>query len=153
VITIQVRTDIPRQPRIKSPRFLDMQMARIAVVGLASVKSRVKQGIGAFDQAMPPLKPGYARQKTKRGGLNVRNLTLTGAMLDNLTLRSATTDRATIALTKNLERTKALANQRRSPWLGWSPRDQVAIAGESAKIFNAEIIPAVRNSIKRLSAA
>jgi hypothetical protein len=111
------------------------QMQRLADVGLRSVKARAVAGIGSDDAAMPGLKTGYARQKQRKGGVPVRDLTLTGDMLKNLTVRTASESGAKIAFTASLARTKALANEQRYPWLGWSAGDVRKIVAEAQKML------------------
>lgn len=153
MIGVEIKTDIPKRPRIRKPRFFALQMGQLAAAGLKSVKDRVQKGIGANDAPMPPLKRGYAIHKTKLGKGNRRNLTLTGAMLDNLTVRSATDREAKISLTKRLERLKALANQQKAPWLGWSPNDARNVTARAAQIFRVEVVPRVAQSLRALKRA
>lgn len=148
MIEVKIETNIPRRIRIPRPKFFDIQMGRLAATGLASIKGRVSKGIGANDQQMPPLKRGYAIQKSKQGKGNRRNLSFTGAMLDNLTVRSANSREARIALTKASERTKALANQLRSPWLGWSANDIRTVMGVATQIWKTEVTVDVFKTIK-----
>ena len=111
------------------------QMQRLADIGLRAVKARVAAGIGSDDTSMRPLSKGYFIQKQKLGGEPIRNLRLTGAMLSNLTVRSADESGARIAFTEGLARTKALSNERKTPWLGWAASDIRQIVAEVRKMF------------------
>jgi hypothetical protein len=115
--------------------FSAFQMQRLADVGLRSVKARAKAGIGSDDTAMPPLTRGYAAVKSRKGGAPLRDLHLTGAMLDNLTVRAVNEENVRIAFTESLARTKALANEQRYPWLGWAPSDVRVILAEAQKML------------------
>jgi hypothetical protein len=110
------------------------QMRQVGEVALASIKSRVARGVGADDQQMPALTRSYGRFKKRRAGSSIRDLRLTGKMLDNLTVRSADKGEVTIALTSAAERVKGFRNQRISPWLGISPSDARAIMAKIAAI-------------------
>jgi len=122
-----------------------------------TVKERVRSALNLEDRPAKPLKKGYAMFKSnwvKRGksyryrrvwakrkrytkpipnqrlGLGiraVRDLTLTGEMLNNLTIRRCDDKRIVYALTARGPRWKARANAAREEWLGFSPKNQAAI--------------------------
>jgi len=123
------------QPRVRAASFSTFQMQRLADVGLRAVKSRAKAGIGSDDTAMPPLTRGYAAVKSRKGGAPLRDLHLTGDMLNNLTVRAVNEQNARIAFTESLARTKALANEQLYPWLGWAPSDVRAVLAEAQKLL------------------
>jgi len=117
------------------------QMARIANYGIGLIRARVAQGIGSDDSPMPPLQVkvsrsgkryGYAVIKQRRGLGTTRNLYGLGAdghMLDGIRVTYSDDQRASIDITTRAGRTKALANEQRAPWYGWSPSDMEKLTG------------------------
>lgn len=126
---------VPRLSRLAAG-FSQDEMAALADVGLRSVLGRAEAGISSDDRPMPPLTTGYARRKERLGAPPVRNLHLTGDMLGNLSVRSVSAESARIAFTTESARTKALANERRTPWLGWSSVDvqTITVAAEDMQV-------------------
>ena len=142
MIVLKVTTDIKTGQKVRTVRLtpggsklrifgeIDYdveQMMQLAQFGVDVIKRRVSLGIGSADGTMPGLKRGYAIRKQRAGAGNRRNLQLTGAMLSNFTVRSVSATRATMGITSQKERIKALANERRAPWFGWSARDLVEL--------------------------
>lgn len=147
-----------KKVRIKEYGIKPLQMLRIGQAGLDHLKKRVSFGIGLDDTAMPPLKigrtfklkdgriqkvgaeRGYIGYKKKHGGKAIRDLRLTGAMLDNLSVRSATANQVRIGFTTKLARQKAASNQRIAPWLGWSDSDiEQGIVPKAKQLFKADV--------------
>lgn len=111
---------------------------------IQTIRERVSRGIGSDDAPMPPLsgrgsavtrdgkflrqRPGYREQKQRAGGRPIRDLygkgDQGGHMLDNFTVREATTTSVRMDITSRSARVKARANERRSPWFGFSERDR-----------------------------
>lgn len=116
------------------------QMYAWGKFAVETIKERVAEGKGSDDAPMPPLKGGYGRWKAKvgKGG---RNLRLTGGMLDNFTVRYADERMVRADITSRLGRIKARANERRSPWFGFSRNDEKKIFTEATRIFG----PNLRN--------
>ena len=144
-----------RKVRIKGFGIRPLQMLRLGGIGLASVKERVARGLNIDDQAMPPLKRSYAVRKNREigGGRQIRDLRLTGSMLNNLTVRSATENSVRIALTRQADRQKALRNQQISPWLGWSPSDIQAVEEAARRVFQTEAAAYFREIKRRFRRA
>jgi hypothetical protein len=131
------------------------QMLKIGQAGLDDLKARVREGLGVNDAPMPPLKErrvtrlgnvvvlgadrGYKGFKAKIGKKPIRDLTLTGRMLANLSVRSASAEQVKIGLTSAKERQKALANERRAEWLGWSPRNIEVVMKEARRLFKLNV--------------
>lgn len=138
----------PGQLALTRLRFSPAQMQVIAQVGVDSVKERVSRGIGSDDAAMPPLagiraasdKPGriggYAGYKIRRVGVAIRNLRLSGEMLDALSVRAVEATSARIDITTRDGRVKAARNERRAPWFGFSPQDQANMAAASRTMLS-----------------
>lgn len=133
------------------------QMLQLGRAGLASVKGRVARGIGLEDSPMAPLKRyrrivrkngsvlnlgperGYPGRKIRDGKKPIRDLNFTGAMLDNLSVRSASDKDVRIGFTTKLARQKALANQQREPWLGWSTADAETVQKKAQQVFKSPV--------------
>lgn len=128
-----------RKVRIKGFGIRPLKMLQLGAAALAIVKARVARGQDINDTPMPGLSESYGKRKRRRFSRDLRDLRLTGAMLDNLTVRSATENQVRIAFTKALERQKALSNQQRTPWLGWSPNDTREIEDAAQRIFKTEV--------------
>lgn len=124
---------IPQLSRLTAG-FSQAEMAVLAQVGLGSVQARAEAGIGSDDLPMQPLSRGYARRKERLGAPPIRNLRLTGDMLSNLSVRQVSAESARIAFTTESARTKALANERRTPWLGWSSVDVQTITATAEEM-------------------
>ncbi len=81
---------------------------------------------------------GYGQWKAAHGLAPIRDLRgpgKDGHMLDDIRVNYVDDKRATFAITRNAGRIKALANERRSPWWGWSPASVRALAQRSGEIF------------------
>lgn len=105
------------------------QMANIGTFAIDLIRSRALSGIGSDDTPMKPLNQYYAKYKA-RWGRPVRNLYGPGKgghMLDNISVRRADANLVRIDITSNIARKKAAANEKKSPWYGWSPRDAATI--------------------------
>lgn len=145
MITLKIYSDLKTRMTVRKVRFASgskltifgdlgydtRQMYALGRFGLHLIKSRVARGIGSDDAPMKPLKKGYAIQKTKSGKGNRRNLSFTGDMLRNFTIRSISATQVRMDITSPKQRIKARANEQKSPWFGWSPRDlaQLTVAG------------------------
>lgn len=140
-------------------RVADMQ--RLGDFAVSTVKQRAMRGLGSDGTAMPPLKAsrletvktgpktvsfrrtGYAAWKAKHGLQPVRDLIGTGEqgghMWDNFTVRSVTEQLVRMAFTSKHQREKALANEKRAPFLSFSAADQTKIAAEAARLFGINV--------------
>lgn len=142
--------------------FQRVQMAKLGEFAINTVKARVARGIGSDDQMMPALtqkrsgvivhgrfvrqRVSYAEWKSQHGLQPIRDMRGTGAdggnMMDNLTVRSASENRVVMALTSRKARAKAIANERRTPFLSFSAKDEAAILEFARQMFatNVEVI-------------
>ena len=145
------------------------QMYRLGQYALETVKQRITSGVGVNDAPMPPLsqktspimkrgkfvrqRTGYAAWKASHGLKPFRDLVGTGKdgghMLDNLTIRAVTETMCRMALTSRKARAKAIANERRVPFLAFSPTDQRKIQARAAQIFGAEVIARAAEPFRR----
>lgn len=162
-------------PRVslRDDGFLSPGQERMQDLGefaLKVLRVRVSRGIGSDDSAMPALKVhpragtkfkihgqerqllGYAQWKSNHGLQPIRDLKGTGKdggnMLDNLTVRSVSGSSVTMSLTARKARAKALANERLSPWLGWSGNDTREIVKFFAT-YTGYIVEAVAYKLRR----
>jgi len=132
-----------KQLRVDHLNFKQFQMLKLGTVGVAAVKNRLAAGRGPHDGPAKPLTKRYARYKSKRLRKRaVRDLRLTGQMLDNLKVRTVSEKRAYAGLTSRKARIKGRANTRIEPWLVFSPRNRLAVARAAERMF--------RENIKRL---
>ena len=125
------------------------QMYNWGKFAVATVKARAQAGIGSDDAPMKPLQGRYRFVKEKKGKGGVRNLTFTGAMLDNLSVRYADPTQARMDITSRHGRNAARSNERRTPWFGFSSKDTTAIFEEARRIFG----PNLKNIGVRLRGA
>lgn len=139
--------------------FRKVQMEKLGNFALGTVIARAKKGIGSDDSAFPPLsgktspilhrgkfvrqRLGYAGWKALHGLNAVRDLVGTGKdgghMLDNPSVRLATEDRVTMSFTSRSARSKALSNERRTPFFSFSAKDEQKILDYAAQMFKAQV--------------
>lgn len=145
-----MRTDIPigdllrgkQRVRVWKRKKLDLrpltvqqrEMFQLGQAGVGAVKRRVTAAIGPEDQKAKPLKPWYARFKSRKGKSNVRDLTFTGGMLRNLLVRTVSERDVRAGLSSRKDRAKAAGNQRKEEWLVFSPRNKQEIADAAKRI-------------------
>jgi len=110
-------------------------MYELGTAGVAAVKARVSAALGPNDSPAKPLTKPYAIYKTRMGKGNRRNLTLTGAMLQNLLVRTVSENRARAGFSTRSDRLKAMVNQRIEPWLVFSPRNRAAVLDAARKML------------------
>lgn len=115
------------------------QMYAWGKFALATVKERVAGGVGSDDAPLPGLKKSYAIRKTKAGRGNRRNLSLTGDMLNAFQVRSASESQVRMDITSRHGRLAARANERRTPWFGFSRMDEKKIFTEADRIFKGNL--------------
>lgn len=125
--------------------FRERQMYRMGNLGISTILERVSKAIGSDDSRMKPLSMrrsrkgeqyGYRVRKRKAvGGRGIRDLRLTGAMLDNLSVRSVSETEVRIDFTSRDARMKARTNEARDAWWGWSPKDLVRLTVAAKQMF------------------
>lgn len=93
-----------------------------------SIRDRITAGFTVDDSAAPPLKPGYAKFKARRGGSNIRDWRLTGRTMRSMRVLKANERRAEIGFTDSETNKRAAINNRRSRQFGVSPKDREMIA-------------------------
>lgn len=112
-----------------------LELSKTALVALSSIgpaiieqiKQRVASGVGIHDTMMK----SYEKTTAKKKGTTVRNLSDSGDMLASLAVLGVSTTGSgagiAVGLTNSEAQRKAERNQAISPWLGLSPKDQLAI--------------------------
>jgi len=117
-----------RRPRINpnALRFDESDMKEVGETFQKSVRVRVAKSINSFDRVMPPLKPKYLKAKLLRGKAGIRDLNLTGGLLDAIAVTSEP-GRAVVGIRGAFANVKFRVNQFLSPWWGVSPTDGRAV--------------------------
>jgi len=144
-----------KQLRLDALTFRQRDMVQIGSAGLLSVFGRIRAGKGPMDSPAKPLKKNYAIQKTRKGKGNIRNLFLTGQMLASLKLRTVSDRRAYASvgadqrteskalrkkdksLRKLTNKDVAWINQKREPWLLFSPINKQAVMAKAREVLAA----------------
>lgn len=124
-----------RKLRLDLLTFRQRDMVTIGSAGLLSVFKRLSEAKGPMDGPAKPLTKRYAIYKSRLHKGNRRDLKLTGKMLRNLSLRTVSDKSAKAALTSRKERIKGWANQKREPWLVFSPANRRAVILKAREIF------------------
>ena len=76
---------------------------------------------------MPALKPKYRKEKQRRGKAGIRDLNLTGGMLEAISVTTSEPGRSVVGIRGNFSNLKFRVNQFLSPWWGVSPTDGGAV--------------------------
>jgi hypothetical protein len=130
------------------------RMQDLGEFAIKTIRNRVAKAIGSDDSPMPPLKvsnragfgftvhgvkrtlSSYPQWKEAHGLQPIRDLTGSGKdghMLDNLSVRSVSGSSVVMSLTARAARVKALANEKRAPWLSFSDDDTKKIVAYFAQ--------------------
>lgn len=112
---------------IKALKLDTAQRRELGEFAIRTIKDRLAAGLDANDRKMAALTKRYQALKQRRTGRAIRDLRLTGEMLDNLSVRSVDED-IVIAFTSASARVKAFRNQQIVNWFGFSPADMRKIA-------------------------
>ncbi len=110
--------------RFVAVNFTPERMAEIAVPVTKSVQDRIYEGLNAQDQAAKPLRPGYLKQKQRKGRKPVRDLTLTGSLMRAMHVLSTNNGQAVIGFTDPISNNKMYYNNARELQFAMSPRNQ-----------------------------
>lgn len=144
-----------KQLRLEPLTFHQRDMVTIGSAGLLSVFKRIKGAKGPTDGPAKPLTKKYAIRKTRQGKRNIRDLWNTGQMLGSLKLRTVTDSRAYASVGADMRRENralrkkdksvrkltnkdvAWANQKREPWLLFSPINKQAVMKKAREVLAA----------------
>ena len=130
-----VRVFYKKQVRIDRMNFRQQAMLKIGSVGVATVKNRLAAALDSNDAPSKPLTKGYARQKTRLGLGDNRNLMLTGDMLRNFQVRTVSDNQAKANNSSRKGRLKAWVNQKIEPWVLFSPKNRKETQAAAAKVL------------------
>jgi hypothetical protein len=110
---------------------------RILMVGLDSIRSRLARGIGETDGPTKPLTKRYAIYKSRvTRSRSIRDLRLTGELLDGLKPRYADDTKAVADASGRKGRMKARIYR---DLLRFSPQDQEAMREMAADVFAEQV--------------
>jgi len=132
-----VRVYQKKQLRLDLLNFQQRQMYELGNVGVAAVKARLAAAHGPTDAPAKPLTKRYAIFKTRKGKGNLRNLTFTGDLLRNFTVRTVSENRAKANVSTRQNQLKARINQKREPWMVFSPKDRATVVEAARKMLDA----------------
>ena len=122
--------------------FKKLQNLRILETGIKSVKARVGKGISEDDGRTKPLKKRYARFKAKKTGRKaVRDLTLTGQLLQEIKPRYSDDRQAIADASTRMGRMKARIH---SDLLRFSNTDQAAMLATAQTLFTDGVQQTIR---------
>jgi hypothetical protein len=133
------------------------QIKELADYGIELQLAQCAAGLGSDGTPMPALKGSgsavfvgrlngkavferraYPQQKAAKGLKPIRDLYgpgIGGHMLDDVRVNYLDDKQATFAITTRQGRIKALANEKRAPWWGWSPASVSLMTARAAEIF------------------
>ena len=133
------------------------QVKAVAQYGIELQLAQCAAGLGSDGTPMPPLKgsgvavfgarvngrvvfqrQAYAQAKVKLGLQPIRDLRgpgKDGHMLDDVRINYLDNKQATISITTRASRVKALANEQRAPWWGWSPASVHFLTQYAAQVY------------------
>ena len=133
----RLRVYVKKQLVVNSLAFRPQQMYKIGHAGTLDVKMRVGAAVNANDAPAKKLTKRYAIYKNKvvRMGRVKRDLTLTGAMLQNFQVRTVSNNSAQARNSTRKDREKANRNQQREPWILFSPNNQRAVLRVTQQVF------------------
>lgn len=130
---------IKQKTTLATPRSL-LEVKDLQHLGKEAVNCIVdrvqERGSDATGAPMAGYTAAYAKQKRKKGGVTSRrDLTVTGRFLKSLRYWGATKHKVVIGFTSGYGRTLAEAHQRRSNFLGLSPRDRKDVLFELESVL------------------
>ena len=151
-----VKVSVKRSVRLRGPNLDNGALTKIGEVMVATMKTRIAQGMDADGNKALPLSRSYAIFKTgylkkNRGiGTNrpIRDLSLSGVSMQNYTLRRASDNVIRADATTRMARLKLTQGQQQqrkkkgvtttlgtSQMFGWEGRTVVAVLAETKKQY------------------
>jgi len=94
---------------------------------------RIRRGQTIYDTPAPPLNPGYAKLKVKKGKQPIRDWELSGRLLRSTKVVSSDINIAKLSQTDRVTQARAFYNNRRARQFGVSGGDRVVLREEFAK--------------------
>ena len=126
------------QPKLSHARYVvgafsTDQMATLAGILRDSMRVRIQGGMNVNDQPAKALKPGYAKFKQRKGGLPMRDWTMSGQTLRCMAVLSANENRAVIGFNNPIAARVAHFNQMRERQFGVASSDrQILVSAVNA---------------------
>jgi S1-C subfamily serine protease len=115
--------NIVKRVRLSLGWLNDAEQTELGNFTIATIQRRIRGGVDVNDQPAPRLSDDYQRGKVRRGLPGIRDLTVTGAMLNNMQVLE-TGDAIRIGFPDPRQAFKAGINQDRSKMIGISRFDQ-----------------------------
>lgn len=136
MIEIRYAYNGPVRLKLEGPRIRAGGLLSVLHVGLEGTKVRLSRGLDQNDQPAKPLSRSYSRRKRREGKPPIRDLRLTGDLLDNLVERYASETQAAAYSGGPRARVKTQLY-----WdnLMFSETTQRAMAAEGQRQFSAEV--------------
>lgn len=92
---------------IEGTKYTPDRMEAIATSLLRKIRDRISHGMDIYDGPAKPLKEGYRKFKTQRGGAPLRNWHLTGITMGHLKVKHVQPNRAVIGFLPGFRRYSA----------------------------------------------
>ena len=120
------------QPKITKARFVlgpfsTEDMTVIGAFMCDRIRRRIERGVNVDDNPSKALKPGYEKQKTRRGLNPIRDWTWRGRTLRSLSVKAANENRVVIGFSDPESDGIAHVNNLRERAFGVSPDDRKAL--------------------------
>ena len=111
----------------------EAEQQQLGEFAIAEMKARIAGGIDKNDQPARPLARRYQSAKVRRGGVALRNLTLSGGTLRNL----AVLDRGSSLKIgfQDPQAAQVFASRRNAVLFGLSPSNQAAVVEEHDRLL------------------
>ena len=110
-----------------SPEETERALGRAATGHILDMLKRVDGGVG-LNGRFKAYHPKYAEYRAEKGrGTSAVNLQFTGKMLADVTLKKSSPTQAVIGFSKEIERRKAVSNQKQRPWFGVTDSEEKKI--------------------------
>lgn len=133
----RIRVYVKKKLIVGSLAFRPQQMYKLGQVGTLAVKKRAGSGTNIDDGPAKKLSKGYAIFKTRKFRRKaIRDLTLSGEMLNNLQVRTVSNTSAEARNSTRKDRAKANRQQQIEPWMLFSRANQTEVLQASRAIFS-----------------
>ena len=145
----EVKIKVTRTGRVKAPVLDGGKLTAIGNLMVTEQKQRWSKAVSADGSAAPPLSKKYIFIKAKIRRINrpVRDMNLTGTVLQNFMLRKAINSIVRAEPTSRLAREKARGAERYAQMIGFAPSDEKAVYAAAQKEYG-ELVKALWTSSK-----
>ena len=138
--------NVTRRVRLQLWWLTDAEQRELGQFAVETMQKRIRSGIALNDQPAPPLSAPYAKAKQRRGIPPLRNLTYTGALLNNMQVIE-TGERIRIGFPDPKQAIKAGVNQDRVPMIGLSRFDQQQIVAKHDELLARSVGDIIRELV------